>query len=102
MIDHMDSNFGKITIIMAAYNAAQTIEDAVNSVLAQTYLNWELLVVDDCSHDGTAALVRRFMETDPRIILIQNDTNLGVSKTRKRGLESASGEWIAVLDSDDA
>lgn len=91
---------GMISIIMAAYNAEKTIGIAINSVLAQSYIDWELLVINDCSKDHTAEVVASF--TDPRIRLLQNETNSGVSISRKKGMEAANGEWIAVLDSDDA
>lgn len=88
-----------ISIIMAAYNAEKTIAAAIQSVIDQTYTNWELLVVDDCSQDNTLPIVESF--TDPRIHLLRNERNNGVSVTRKKGLENALGKWIAVLDSDD-
>lgn len=95
-------DFGLISVIMAAYNAEKTILQAVNSVLAQTYSNLELLVIDDCSTDQTAKLVKAISEKDQRIRLFENDKNNGVSLARKRGLEEAKGSWIAILDSDDA
>ncbi len=91
-----------VSIITAAYNAEKTIETCIKSVLAQSYTNWEMLVINDCSKDRTAQIVRDFMKTDDRIRLIENETNLGVSFSRKIGMENACGEWIAVLDSDDA
>ena len=97
-----DENFGLISIIMAAYNAEKTIEQAISSVLKQTYPNFELLVVNDCSTDGTENLVRSIVAKDSRVQLISNEKNSGVSFTRKHGLEEAKGEWIAILDSDDA
>ncbi len=93
-------NNPKISIIMAAFNAEKTITEAIDSVLMQTYSNWELLVINDCSEDDTAALVASY--SDPRIYLLQNEKNSGVSISRKKGMEAANGEWIAVLDSDDA
>lgn len=98
----MQSGFGRISIIMAAYNAEKTIEQAIYSVLCQTYPDFELLVVNDCSTDKTAALVAAIAEKDDRVRLISNEKNGGVSYTRKHGLEEARGEWIAILDSDDA
>lgn len=94
--------FGLISIIMAAYNAEKTIEQAINSVLSQTYTNFELLVINDCSKDGTVELVKSIAAKDSRVRLISNAKNSGVSYTRKRGLEEAKGSWIAILDSDDA
>lgn len=97
----MSETFGKISIIMAAYNAENTVEEAVHSVQAQTFTNWELLIVNDCSTDNTLEIVDRLAKEDERIRVIMNPRNSGVSFTRKNGLEHAEGEWIAVLDSDD-
>lgn len=90
-----------ISIIMAAYNAERTIESAIRSILSQTYTNWELLVINDCSKDSTAAIVTTLASSDSRIRLLNNETNSGVSVSRKKGMEVATGTWIAVLDSDD-
>ena len=90
---------GLISIIMAAYNAEKTINSAIQSVLEQTYENWELIVVDDCSKDLTVQIVNSY--EDPRIHVLRNERNSGVSLSRKRGLDAAKGNWIAVLDSDD-
>ena len=94
-------DFGLISIIMAAYNAERTIEQAVDSVLSQTYPDFELLVVNDCSTDRTVELVKSIAAKDSRVRLISNVKNSGVSYTRKHGLEEAKGSWIAILDSDD-
>ena len=83
----MQNDFGLISIIMAAYNAEKTIEQAINSVLSQTYTNFELLVVNDCSTDRTAELVKSIAAKDSRVRLISNVKNSGVSYTRKHGLE---------------
>lgn len=75
----MQNDFGLISIIMAAYNAEKTIEQAINSVLSQTYTNFELLVVNDCSTDRTAELVKSIAAKDSRVRLISNVKNSGVS-----------------------
>ena len=98
----IQNDFGLISIIMAAYNAEKTIEQAINSVLSQTYTHFELLVVNDCSTDRTAELVKRIAASDGRVRLVSNATNSGVSYTRKHGLDEKKGSWIAILDSDDA
>ena len=90
-----------ISIIMAAYNAEKTIKQAIGSVLKQTYSNFELLVINDCSSDETAEIVKKIAARDKRVRLLSNQRNIGVSYSRKRGLEEASGAWIAILDSDD-
>lgn len=96
------NQFGLISIIMAAYNAELTIEQAVNSVLSQTYKNFELLIIDDCSEDKTLSIAEKFCEKDKRVRVIRNIKNSGVSYTRRHGLEETKGSWVAVLDSDDA
>lgn len=98
----LDSSMGLISVIMAAYNAEKTISDAIDSVLQQTYANIELIVIDDCSKDKTRSLVRQFAARDTRVRLVVNEKNCGVSRTRLHGLQTAQGEWIAILDSDDA
>lgn len=97
----MSNGFGFISIITAAYNAENTVGQAIESVLAQTYTDFEFIIVNDCSRDGTRAVIEGYAEKDSRIKLINNEKNLGVSLTRKKALENSSGEWIAILDSDD-
>lgn len=96
-----DVNFGLISVIMAAYNAERTIQQAVLSVLEQTYQNLELLVVDDGSSDNTKEVVERLTVKDKRIKMIYSSSNHGVSYARRCALEKAKGNWIAILDSDD-
>lgn len=88
-----------VSIIMPSYNTAKFIEETIHSVLAQTYTNWELIIVDDCSTDHTDAVVASF--TDPRIRYIKNEKNSGAAVSRNRALREAKGRWIAFLDSDD-
>lgn len=97
----IDQSFGLISVIMAAYNAEKTIAQAIDSVLNQTFPNFEILIIDDCSQDRTVEIVEKYVIFDNRIRLISNKNNKGVSYTRKRGIEEAKGEWIAILDSDD-
>jgi len=90
-----------VSIIMPAFNAEKTIAQAIQSVLDQTFGDYEFLIVDDCSGDGTGALCRAFAEKDGRLRLIRNDVNKGVALSRNLGIEAARGQWIAFLDSDD-
>ena len=90
-----------VSIIMPAYNAAKTIQASIESVIAQTHKDWELIIIDDCSTDGTFKLVRNIAANDDRIRLLTNEHNLGVSSTRNIGITQAQGEYIAFLDSDD-
>lgn len=92
---------GLVSIVMPAYNSAEFIEDSIKSVQLQTYVNWELLVVDDRSNDGTAFLVEELAKHDSRIRLIVNERNSGAALSRNKALHEARGEWIAFLDSDD-
>lgn len=95
------NNFGLISVIMAAYNAENTIEQSIRSVLNQTYTHFEVIVIDDCSVDCTVEIIKKISQEDQRVRLLKNSQNKGVSYTRKHGLENAYGEWIAILDSDD-
>ena len=88
-----------VSVIMPSYNTAAYISASIKSVLAQTYSNWELIIVDDCSTDNTDAIVAGFK--DARIKFFKNIKNSGAALTRNRALREAKGEWIAFLDSDD-
>lgn len=89
-----------VSIIMPSYNTARFIKETVESVLAQSYTNWELLVVDDCSTDSTDDVMAQFLG-DSRIKYIKNEKNSGAAVSRNRALREAKGKWIAFLDSDD-
>lgn len=88
-----------VSIIMPSYNTAQFIVDSIKSVQAQTYTNWELIIIDDCSTDNSLEVIRSFK--DERIVLLQNEVNSGAAKSRNYGLREAKGKWVAFLDSDD-
>lgn len=88
-----------VSVIMPSFNTGEYIAASVESVLAQTYSNWELLIVDDCSTDNTTEVIGRYQ--DPRIILLKNKTNSGAALSRNYALREAKGRWIAFLDSDD-
>lgn len=94
-------NSKKVSVIMPAYNAEKYIEEAVRSVIAQTYQNWELFIIDDCSSDRTPEIAKRFSEEDSRIVFLQNEENVNVAKTRNRGFDCCTGDYVALLDSDD-
>jgi teichuronic acid biosynthesis glycosyltransferase TuaG len=95
----LDNSIGRISVVMAAYNAEGTIRSSIESALAQTYRDIEVIVVDDCSADHTAEIVESF--DDPRVILLRNYKNSGAAYSRHRGAVRAVGDWIAILDSDD-
>lgn len=90
-----------VSVIMPAYNSEEYISASINSVINQTYQNWELIVIDDGSKDRTIECIRNLQKGDSRICLYKNEHNIGVSKTRNKGVKIAKGEWIAFLDSDD-
>lgn len=92
---------GLVSIIMPAYNAEKYIKESIESVLAQTYKNWELIIIDDCSKDGTINIIKQYQIFDNRIRVISLKCNAGVADARNRGMELAKGRYIAFLDSDD-
>ena len=92
---------GLVSIIMPSYNAARFIGESINSVLLQTYSNWELLIVDDCSKDNSVEVVRKFANIDKRVVLFSLEKNVGAAAARNVAIEHAQGQYIAFLDSDD-
>ena len=90
---------GMVSIIMPSWNTGRLIAESIQSVIDQTYPNWELLIVDDCSTDNTDEVVEKFH--DERIRYFHNESNSGAALTRNHALQKARGEWIAFLDSDD-
>ena len=91
----------KVSIITPMYNAQQYIGETIASVQAQTYEDWEMIVVDDCSTDTSVSLVESYACQDERIRLIKNQINQGVAVTRNTGIGAATGRYLAFLDSDD-
>ncbi len=88
-----------VSIIMPAYNTGDCIAESIRSILSQSYEQWELLIVDDCSTDNTCQVVDSF--SDNRIRLLRNPTNSGAAVSRNYALREAKGRYIAFLDSDD-
>jgi glycosyltransferase involved in cell wall biosynthesis len=84
---------------MSAYNAEKTINKAINSILNQTYKDFELIIVNDCSTDSTKSIIESY--TDNRLKLINHDVNLGAGYARDTGIKNCSGEYIQFVDSDD-
>jgi len=89
----------KVSVLMTCYNAASTIEESVCSVIAQTFSNWELVLVDNCSTDDSIAIVRQI--GDARIRITQLESNHGRTPALNIGLNNARGEFLAILDADD-
>lgn len=96
---------GLVSIIMPSYNTGKYIADSIKSVIAQTYTDWELIIVDDASTDNTDEVVQKFTEPAEvnvsKIHYLKNDCNMGAAISRNRALREARGKWIAFLDSDD-
>lgn len=90
-----------VSIITPSYNSALYIEETIKSVLAQTYQNWEMLIIDDCSTDNTCEIVKKFISTDNRIKLHRLTENSGAAIARNKALELSKGRFIAYLDADD-
>ena len=90
-----------ISVIIPVYNRRELIGRAIDSVLAQSWADFELIIVDDGSDDGTAEHVEERYGDEPRVRLLKQATNCGVSAARNAGIESAVGDWLAFLDSDD-
>lgn len=90
-----------VSIITPLYNSEKYIAETIESVLAQTYTNWEMIVVDDCSKDNGVRIVEEYQKKDKRIKLYKNEINRGVSYTRNKAIDLADGKYIAFLDSDD-
>lgn len=91
----------KVSIIMGIYNCEDTLEEAVNSIINQTYTNWELIMCDDGSTDQTLKLARKMAKKDSRIIIINNEYNVGTNITLNKCLKLATGYYIARMDGDD-
>ena len=94
------SNSPRVSIIMPAFNREKFIAESIESALAQSYEDFELIVIDDGSKDQTVEVAKKYL-SDPRVHLIQNEKNMGIATTRNRAIRVARGEYIAMLDSDD-
>ncbi|KUM52488.1 glycosyltransferase family 2 protein [Rheinheimera sp. EpRS3] len=99
-------NFGKqhsavVSIITPSYNSSKFISETINSVVSQTFTCWEMIIVDDCSIDGSFDKISELIESEPRIKLISLDINSGAATARNKAIELAVGRYIAFLDSDD-
>lgn len=90
-----------VSIITPAYNVENYISQTIESVINQTYKNWEMIIIDDCSKDKTYFIMNDYAKTDNRIKIYKNIDNKGVCYTRNRAIDIAKGKYIAFLDSDD-
>lgn len=101
MLENRGTKQELVSIIMPSFKCSRFIGESIESVKAQTYYNWELIVVDDCSEDGTFEIVQELQKQDDRISLLRNAANSGAAVSRNAALRQAKGRWIAFLDSDD-
>ena len=90
-----------VSVIIPTYNRAHLVDRAIQSVLNQTYKDFELIIVDDGSTDNTEDIIKEFQKKDERIKYIRHEENRGGSAARNTGIKAAKGEYIAFLDSDD-
>lgn len=91
----------QVTVLMAVFNGARTVSEAIDSVLLQTFSDWEMVIVDDCSTDNTLEIVHQYAAGDDRIKIVLNSENMGLPKSLNRGLKEANGRFVSRLDADD-
>src|SRR3989338_2532313 len=89
------------SVILPVYNGERYLRETLESVLRQTYSDWELIIVDDVSTDSTPAIIRETLAKDARIRSIRNEKNINCGPSANRGIEIAKGEWITRIDADD-
>lgn len=91
----------KVSIITPSWNSEKYIKKTIESVQKQTYTNWEMIIADDCSSDGTVEIVEQVSKDDPRVRIVKQDVNGGAARARNRSLLEATGRYISYLDADD-
>lgn len=101
IVSSLDQQVDLVSIITPTYNASRFVRETINSVRAQSYSNWELIIVDDCSTDNTLEIVKEECESDSRIKFHKLSKNSGSAKARNKAIKLAKGKYIAFLDSDD-
>lgn len=90
-----------VSVVMAAYNGENFIEESIKAVLSQTYSDVELLINDDCSKDATREIINKWVKKDNRVRAFFSEQNVGIDKSRRRCIENSRGEYIVLLDQDD-
>ena len=101
MIDNLNKT-PLVSVVVPIYNGQEYLESTINSVLSQTYLNWEILLVDNGSTDCTHQIISKYISSDPRIRTISLETNSGgPARPRNIGIEAAKGQYLSFLDADD-
>jgi glycosyltransferase involved in cell wall biosynthesis len=97
----MNEEHPLVSVIMPCFNGEKFISEAIESVINQTYKNWELIIIDDSSTDNSKKIIKQYYTADKRIHYIQNKKNKGIPSTRNTGIKISNGEYIAFLDQDD-
>lgn len=97
----MEKEESIISIVTPSHNASEFIVATYNSIKNQTYKNWEWIVVDDKSDDNTVSILKKIQKSDSRIIILNNNTNLGPGLSRNKGIKQAQGDYLTFIDSDD-
>ena len=100
-MSNLENNNELVSIITPMYNSEKTVAETINSVLSQTYKNWEMIIVDDCSTDKSFEIVENIVKNHKNIVLLKTDHNSGTAVARNLAIEKAKGKYIAFLDSDD-
>ncbi len=90
-----------VSVLLPAYNAERYLPEALESILAQSFTDFEVVVIDDCSTDGTWKLIQKYAKQDKRVVAVQNQHNLKLSGTLNRAIEVAHGKYLARMDADD-
>ncbi len=91
----------KISVVMSVYNSEKFLDAAIKSILEQSFKNFEFIIINDGSTDNSSEIIKKYIENDKKIVLINNKKNLGRAKSRNEGLKIARGKYVAILDSDD-
>ncbi len=96
-----ENGFPLVSVVMPAYNAEKYIECAIESIVNQTYENFEFIIIDDCSQDSTPAIIKRFSDSDARIKGYRNEENLHIARSLNKGIGHSNGKYVARMDADD-
>ena len=91
----------EISVIMSVYNGEEYLRPAVQSIIDQTFKNWELIVINDCSTDTTGQILDEFAKQDERVKVITNEVNLRLPSSLNKAIDAAGGKYIARMDADD-
>ena len=91
----------KVTVLMSVYNGERYLREAIDSVIGQTFADFEFLIIDDASSDGSSEIIAEYADRDPRVVIFRNNMNMGLTKSLNKGLRIAGGEYIARHDADD-